>query len=102
MTDATNAKSPYRIYWITWAILLVITVAMLAAETFHMPRGFLVVFLLSFMSIKALMIGGNFMHMRHEQRSLAITVFAGIVVTTLILFFYIAPESKHVLEHAIR
>ena len=102
MTETTHGKSPYKIYWITWAILLVITVAMLAAEAFHMPRWFLVVFLLAFMSVKAIMIGGNFMHLRYEQRSLAITVFAGIVVTTLILFFYIAPESQHVLEHAIR
>jgi caa(3)-type oxidase subunit IV len=102
LTETTHGKSPYKVYWVTWAILLVITVAMLAAEALHMPRGFLVVFLLAFMSVKAVMIGGNFMHLRYEQRSLALMVFAGIVVTTLILFFYIAPESHHVLEHAIR
>jgi caa(3)-type oxidase subunit IV len=102
MTDTAHAKSPYRMYWITWAILLMITVAMLAAEMFHMPRWFLVVFLLAFMSVKAVMIGGNFMHLRYEKRNLAFMVFTGIVVTTLILFFYIAPESKHVLEHTVR
>jgi caa(3)-type oxidase subunit IV len=102
MTDATHARSPYRMYWITWIILLMITVAMLGAEMFHMPRWFLVVFLLAFMSVKAVMIGGNFMHLRYEKRNLAFMVFAGIVVTTLILFFYIAPESKHVLEHTVR
>jgi caa(3)-type oxidase subunit IV len=102
MTDSAHAKSPYKMYWITWAILLVITVAMLAAEMFHMPRLFLVVFLLAFMSVKAVMIGGNFMHLRYEKRNLAFMVFTGIVVTTLILFFYIAPESKHVLEHTVR
>jgi caa(3)-type oxidase subunit IV len=102
LTETTHGKNPYKIYWVTWAILLVITVAMLAAEALHMPRWFLVVFLLAFMSVKAVMIGGNFMHLRYEQRSLALMVFAGIVVTTLILFFYIAPESHHVLEHAIR
>jgi cytochrome c oxidase subunit IV len=102
MTDATHAKNPYRMYWITWIILLMITVAMLGAEMFHMPRWFLVVFLLAFMSVKAVMIGGNFMHLRYEKRNLAFMVFAGIVVTTLILFFYIAPESKHVLEHTVR
>ena len=101
MTE-THGKSPYKIYWVTWAILLVITVCMLSAEAFHLPRLLLVVFLLAFMMVKAIMIGGNFMHLRHENRNLAIMVFAGILVTTLILFLYIAPESKHVLDNAVR
>jgi caa(3)-type oxidase subunit IV len=95
-------QKPYRIYWITWVVLLVITVAMLAAETLHLPRWFLVVFLLAFMLVKAVMIVGNFMHMRFERRSLALMVFVGIMVTSLILFSYIAPESQHVLEHSLR
>ena len=44
--NETSHGSPYRVYWVTWGILLVITVAMLAAEKFHMPRWFLLVFLL--------------------------------------------------------
>jgi cytochrome c oxidase subunit IV len=54
------------------------------------------------MMVKAIMIGGNFMHLRFEKRNLAFMVFTGIIVTTLILFLYIAPESKNVLEHTIR
>ena len=100
-TPAT-AGSPYRVYWITWAILLAITVAMLAAESFHMPRWFLIVFLLAFMMVKAVMIGGNFMHLRFEKSNLGLMVFAGIMVTTLILFLYITPESHHVLDRTIR
>jgi len=98
-TDATTAN-PYSVYWVTWAILLVITVAMLAAESLHLPRWFLVVFLLLFMSVKAVMIGGNFMHLRYERRNLAIMVASGIIVTSLILFFFTRPEAHHVLEHA--
>jgi caa(3)-type oxidase subunit IV len=97
MTEHSTGN-PYRIYWITWGILLVITVAMLAAETFHLPRWFLVVFLLCFMMVKATMIGGNFMHLRYERRNLAVMVGAGILVTSLILFFFIRPEARHVLE----
>jgi len=93
---------PYRIYWVTWSILLVITVAMLLAEELNMPRWFLVLFLLAFMMVKATMIGGNFMHLRYERRSLSVMVFAGIIVTSLILFFYIAPESWSVLEKVHR
>ncbi len=98
-THGTPTGNPYRIYWITWAILLVITVAMLAAESLHMPRWFLVVFLLIFMAVKATMIGGNFMHLRYEKRNLSVMVAAGIIVTSLILFFFIRPEARHVLEH---
>lgn len=94
------SRSPYRVYWITWAILLVITVAMLAAEALHMPRWFLIVFLLLFMMVKAVMIGGNFMHLRYEKRNLAFMVATGILVTSLILFFFIRPEARYVLEHS--
>jgi caa(3)-type oxidase subunit IV len=97
---ATTTGSPYRVYLVTWAILLVITVAMLAAESLHMPRWFLVVFLLLFMAVKATMIGGNFMHLRYEKRNLAVMVAAGILVTSLILFFFIRPEARYVLEHS--
>jgi caa(3)-type oxidase subunit IV len=93
-----GAPNPYRIYWVTWAILLVITVAMLAAEELRLPRWFLIVFLLCFMMVKAVMIGGNFMHLRYEKRNLSIMVGAGILVTSLILFSFISNESRHVLE----
>lgn len=101
MSDA-HGQNPYRVYWITWALLLAITVAMLAAESFHLPRIFLVVFLLAFMMVKAVMIGGNFMHLRFEKSNLGIMVLCGIMVTSLILFAYIAPEAKSVLEKSVR
>jgi caa(3)-type oxidase subunit IV len=101
MSESTHG-SPYRVYWITWAILLVVTLAMLLAEKFHMPRWFLVVFLLAFMMVKASMIGGNFMHLRFERRNLALMVAGGLLITSLILFAYIAPESWNVLRSAIR
>ena len=97
MSDTAPAHgSPYRIYWVTWGILLVITVAMLAAERFHFPRLFLVLFLLVFMMVKATMIGGNFMHLRYEQRNLAFIVAVGLLVTSVILFSFITPESMSV------
>jgi caa(3)-type oxidase subunit IV len=102
MSDATPGKSPYRVYFVTWGILLAITVLMLMAERFHMPRLVLVVFLISFMMVKAVMIGGNFMHLRYEQRNLAVMVAAGILVTSLILYLFITPEARHVLSHSVR
>jgi cytochrome c oxidase subunit IV len=98
MTD-TAGKSPYRVYWVTWIILLAITVAMLAAESLHMPRWFLVAFLLLFMMVKATMIGGNFMHLRYEKRNLSVMVALGILLTSFILYAFIRPEARHVLQH---
>lgn len=100
--NEARGGSPYRIYWVTWVILLFITGAMLAAEVLHMPRWFQVLFLLAFMMVKALMIGANFMHLRYEQRNLAVMVFVGIVVTSLILLAYITPETWNVLERTRR
>jgi cytochrome c oxidase subunit IV len=97
-----GGKNPYKIYWVTWFILLVITVAMLVAEELHMPRWFLVVFLVAFMAVKAVMIAGNFMHLRFERANLAVMVAAGIVVTSLILFLYITPETSNVLAKTPR
>ena len=92
-----NAEgSPYRIYRVTWIILLAITVAMLLAEKFHFPHWFLVLFLVGFMAVKAAMIGGNFMHLRYEHRRIPIMVASGILVTSLVLLAFITPESKSV------
>ena len=54
------------------------------------------VFLLAFMMVKAVMIGGNFMHLRFERSNLAVMVASGILVTSLILYLFITPESWHV------
>src|SRR6185503_17152151 len=104
MTDHSHSSStgnPYRIYLITWVALLVITVAMLAAEAFHLPRWFLIGFLLLFMMVKAVMIGGNFMHLRFEKPNLSIMVAVGILITSLILFAFISQESGHVLSRSV-
>jgi cytochrome c oxidase subunit IV len=100
--SAGTQKNPYRVYWVTWVILLVITVAMLMAERLHMPRWFLLLFLLAFMMVKAVMIGGNFMHLRHEHRQMAWMVAAGLLVTSLILLAFITPESWNVLQRSVR
>ena len=100
MTETTG--NPYRVYWVTWGILLVITVFMLAAEALHMPRWFLVGFLLLFMMVKAAFIGGNFMHLRFERRNLAVMVATGILLTSFILYAFIRPEAHHVLQHTTR
>lgn len=101
MSDQAHGN-PYKVYWVTWVILLVITVLMLLAEKFQLPPWFLILFLLAFMLVKAAMIGGTFMHLRFEKTNLAVMVAAGILVTSLILFTYIAPEAWSVLAKTTR
>ena len=101
MSDQAGGN-PYKVYWVTWVILLFITVAMLGAEAFHLPRWVLVVFLLAFMTVKAVMITGNFMHLRFEKTNLAVMVAGGLIITSLILFFYIAPDAASVLAKTAR
>jgi cytochrome c oxidase subunit IV len=100
MSDTSHGTgNPYKIYLITWFALLVITVAMLAAEKLHMPRWFLLLFLLGFMVVKAVMISGFFMHLKFEKPNLSVIVAVGLVVTSLILYAFITPESQHILDH---
>jgi cytochrome c oxidase subunit IV len=99
MSDPAPGTNPYKVYYQTWFLLLVITVAMLIAEKFHFPRVFLVLFLLLFMAVKAAMIAGNFMHLRFEKRNMAVMVGTGIVLTSLILYIFITPESIYIRRH---
>jgi cytochrome c oxidase subunit IV len=97
-----HAQHPYRVYWLTWGALLVITVLMLLSESVHLARWVMVPFLVAFMMLKAVMIGGNFMHLRFERKNLAFMVFAGIMVTSLILFTYIVPETANIYTRSAR
>jgi len=96
VSDASHGEHPYRIYWVSWSILLVITLAMLGAEVVGLPRWFAVPFLLVFMMVKAVMISGNFMHLRFENRRMWWMVGVGLMVTSLILFVFLVPETYNV------
>ena len=97
-----ETSNPYRIYFTTWIILLVITVLMLASESMHMPHWFLLVYLLGFMAVKAAMIGGNFMHLRYEDSKLVLIVVLGLAVTSLVLLAFITPDAHSVLAKSLK
>jgi cytochrome c oxidase subunit IV len=85
-----------KTYWITWAILLVFTLAMLWADGASIPRTTFVVFMLAAMLTKASMIGANFMHLRSERIPLVLTVAVGLLVTGTILYVLIAPDAARI------
>ena len=91
-----RSEGHMRVYWITWAVLLVFTVCMLWADSASIPRLAFVVFMIAAMLTKASMIGANFMHLRHESAWLAVTVVVGLLVTGTILYVLIAPDAARI------
>jgi cytochrome c oxidase subunit IV len=85
-----------RTYWITWSVLLVFTVVMLAADTASLPRQAFVIFMLIAMLTKASIIGANFMHLKAERVQLVLTVVVGLLVTGTVLYVLIAPDAVRI------
>jgi cytochrome c oxidase subunit IV len=85
-----------RTYWITWAVLLVFTLAMLWADGASIPRATFLVFMIAAMLTKASIIAGNFMHLRTERAGLVATVVIGLLVTGLVLYVLIAPDAARI------
>jgi caa(3)-type oxidase subunit IV len=91
-----------RGYWITWGVLLVITVVMLWLDSAVIARSVLLALLLGAMAVKATLIAGNFMHLWHEHRGLVLTVVFGLFVMAAILYGLIAPDALRIREMAGR
>ncbi len=85
-----------RIYWVTWATLLAVTVVMLLLDGAQMARTPFVVLMLSAMAVKATLIAGNFMHLRVEHRGITLTLVAGLFVCGLVLYVLIAPDAVRI------
>jgi caa(3)-type oxidase subunit IV len=94
MSDATISRA--RVYWITWGVLLVVTVVMLLADGASLPRTGLLVVMLGAMAVKATLIAGNFMHLRHERAGLVVTVVVGLFVLGIVLYALIAPDARRI------
>lgn len=85
-----------RVYWITWAVLLAVTVMMLVIDGADIARTPLVALLLGAMVVKAVLIAGNFMHLRFEQAGIVLTVVVGLFVCGLVLYVLIAPDAARI------
>ncbi|MBI4465326.1 MAG: cytochrome C oxidase subunit IV family protein [Acidobacteria bacterium] len=96
--SSAEHKIGYRVYWSTWALLLVLTLAMLATEYFSLPKVLLLGLLLVAMIGKASLIGANFMHLRFEKWSLIAAVAVGILATGAILFVLISFDGARILR----
>ena len=91
-TEAVNL----RVYWLTWGVLLAITVVMLVLDGAAISRGALVAIMLGAMTIKATLIAGNFMHLRHERAGIVLTVLVGLFAFGIVLYVLIAPDAARI------
>ncbi|MCS7311815.1 MAG: cytochrome C oxidase subunit IV family protein [Acidobacteria bacterium] len=98
MAATEHTHGGYRLYWVTWLWLLILTIFMLGFEVLRMPRFFMVLALIVFMLVKAAFIAGNFMHLRFERLNLIVTVAVGLLITGAVLFVLIYPDGLRVLQ----
>lgn len=95
MASEHKAPSP-RLYWGIWLILLVLTLVMIGIDTMEGPRPVLVMVLLTAMMVKAVLIGGYFMHLRFERVFLWMSVLVGLLINGAILFGLIVPDALRI------
>jgi len=88
-----NHKTSLKSYWMAWGILLMLTLAMIVVESASLTRILAVGFLLAAMAFKATIIGGWFMHLRLERRSIVLPLILGTLVTALVLYGLIAVDA---------
>jgi caa(3)-type oxidase subunit IV len=96
MTNAVSSNG--RLYWTTWAVLLAITLVMLWFDRAQVSRGALLTVLLGAMVVKAGLIAGTFMHLRHEHHGLILTVVLGLFVLGVVLYVLIVPDALRIRE----
>ena len=91
-----GSDSGARIYWVTAAALLALTLVMLLVEAAGIARPILVGVLLTAMLIKVALISGNFMHLRQAHAGIVWTFIIGLLVTGVLLYVIIVPDALRI------
>ncbi len=94
---AGTAHGGYRVYWVTWGWLLLITLLEVGVVFVPMPRWMLTLLLVILAGMKAGLIIAFFMHVRMERISFIYTVLVPMVLG-VILFFALIPDGLHTLQ----
>ncbi|MBI4481402.1 MAG: cytochrome C oxidase subunit IV family protein [Acidobacteria bacterium] len=100
--EKTLHQVSYRVYWLTWILLLGITLFMIAIGYSAIPRLPKVLLLLMTMFTKGSLIAAYFMHLRFEKLQLIYTVALGILVTAAILWTFITFDGMRILQLSLR
>jgi caa(3)-type oxidase subunit IV len=95
---STQQPQPsYKAYWITWGVLLVLTSIMLVTEISPFSRLLVAGLLLGAMLVKAFIIGGQFMHLRYENKWLTLSVAGTVLFFAAFLIVLISFDALRIL-----
>ena len=91
MTEGTHPAG-YRVYYITWGWLLVMTLLALGVGSVDMPGGIKAILLVGTTLAKVVIIAAFFMHLRSEKLNLVLITFTPLVLA-MIMFFFMAADT---------
>jgi len=95
MTES-GARRGFAFYLRVWAVLLGLTLIMVAVDRAELRFALLAAALVAAMLIKASLIAGFFMHLRFEGRLLVWSVAAGLFGLGLILYLLMIPDGLRI------
>jgi cytochrome c oxidase subunit IV len=91
-----GSQPSYKIYWVTWAVLLVLTGVMLVVDVSPMSKAIVIGLLMAAMIVKAVLIAGQFMHLRFEKPGLVLAVAGTVIFLAAFLFVLISFDGLRI------
>jgi len=95
--EAPQHDGGYKVYFVTWFWLLVLTVLEVGTVLARVPKTLLIISLVCFALMKATLIVAYFMHLRYERLSFVYAVVVPLFLG-VILFTGVAPDAINVLS----
>jgi cytochrome c oxidase subunit 4 len=95
MSD-TRARRGFASYLRIWAILLGLTIGMVAVDRAELRLALLATALVAAMLAKASLIAGYFMHLRFEGKLLVWSVVVGLLGLALVLYLLMIPDGLRI------
>jgi cytochrome c oxidase subunit 4 len=92
----TTARRGFALYVRVWAVLLGLTLIMIAIDRAELRLGLLATILVAAMLVKATLIASYFMHLRFEGKLLIWSVGAGLFLLGLVLFVLMVPDGMRI------
>jgi len=80
-----------------WLALLALTAIEVALAYLQVPQAWMLLALVGLSTVKALLIGGWFMHLKFERRSLFVALIPTLTVFILLLLGFL-PDATRALE----
>ena len=101
MAEHEQHAVSYKLYFKTWAWLLVLTAAALALGYAPINEKFKAFLLVCTTLAKILVIASIFMHLRYERINLILLTFVPLILA-IILFSFTFPETLGTATHVLR